>query len=519
MPADTSTIETQVLVIGGGATGTGIARDLALRGVTCIVAERRDLNAGASGANHGLLHSGARYVSGDLTIAAECRREAELIKQLAPHCIEDTGGLFVAVEGDDETYIADFPDLCAKAGIPVATVPVADALEMEPRLSPKLIAAYQVADATIDPFRLSLENMSQAQQSGSMLLRNTPVVAFRKKRGRIHETVLQRRHNREKVVVRAEQVINASGAWAGQVAALAGAAIDMVYAKGSLLILDARISQRVINRLRPSSNADILVPGGTVSILGTTSVAIDNLDDVRPTIGEIDAIIAEARAMLPVLSEVRCLRAYSGVRPLVGSGEGDTRQISRGFVLLDHADHKLENFITITSGKLTTYRLMAEKTVDLVCARLGVTTPCQTHTQPLALTPACQWTKPGLAPRVWMQSEPPRDMLLCECEMVPKGAIDSIADALGLVGDRADLKAIGLRSRVGKGTCQGVFCGVRMAAYLYNRGMYTGDEGLVDLRAFLKGRWKGIRPVLWGPALAQEELQEALHCGFFSLEL
>jgi len=314
MPADTSTIETQVLVIGGGATGTGIARDLALRGVTCVVAERRDLNAGASGANHGLLHSGARYVSGDLTIAAECRREAELIKQLAPHCIEDTGGLFVAVEGDDETYIADFPDLCAKAGIPVATVPVVDALEMEPRLSPKLIAAYRVADATIDPFRLSLENMSQAQQSGSVLLRNTPVVAFRKKRGRIHETVLQRQHNREKIVVRADQVVNASGAWAGQVAALAGAAIDMVYAKGSLLILDDRISQRVINRLRPSSNADILVPGGTVSILGTTSVAIENLDDVRPP-------LERSMRLLPKPAPCcRCYPKYAVCGPIPVSG-------------------------------------------------------------------------------------------------------------------------------------------------------------------------------------------------------
>lgn len=519
MAGNPNYMRTRVLVIGGGATGTGIARDLALRGVTCIVAERRDLNAGASGANHGLLHSGARYVSGDLTIAAECRREAELIKQLAPHCIEDAGGLFVAVEGDDERYVADFPDLCAAAGISVTALSVADALEMEPRLSPRLIAAYQVADATVDPFRLSLENMSQAQQAGSVLLRNTPVVAFRRKSGRIHETVLQRRHTGEKIVIRADQVINASGAWAGQVAALAGVAMDMVYAKGSLLILDDRISQRVINRLRPSSNADILVPGGTVSILGTTSVAIDNLEDVRPTIGEIDAIIAEAQAMLPVLTEARCLRAYAGVRPLVGSGEGDARQISRGFVLLDHADHKLENFATIAGGKLTTYRLMAEKTVDLVCTRLGVTTPCQTHSRPLALTPACQWTKPGMAPRIWLQSQAPRDMLLCECEMVPKGAVDSIADAMGMVGDRADLKAIGLRSRVGKGTCQGVFCGVRTVAYLYNRGMYSGDEGLVDLRAFLKGRWKGIRPVLWGPSLAQEELQEALHCGFFSLEL
>jgi glycerol-3-phosphate dehydrogenase len=314
--------------------------------------------------------------------------------------------------------------------------------------------------------------------------------------------------------------VNATGAWARRVASLAGASIEMVYAKGSLLILNSRISQRVINRLRPSSNADILVPGGTVSILGTTSVRIDDLDDIRPTIAEVDTIIEEAKAMLPVLPGTRYLRAYAGVRPLIGSGGGgDSRKISRGFVLLDHTDAGLENFITITGGKLTTYRLMAEKAADLVCARLGVTVACRTRSQPLPATPACQWTEPGLAPRMWLKRKPPRDMLLCECEMVPREAVDSIVDAMDGVGARAGLKAIGLRSRLGKGTCQGVFCGVRTVAYLYNSGVYNGDEGLAELRAFLRGRWKGIRPVLWGTSIEQEALQEALHCGFFSLEL
>ena len=513
-------LRTRVLVIGGGATGTGIARDLALRRISCIVAERRDINSGASGANHGLLHSGARYVSGDMAIAAECRREAELLKQLAPHCIENTGGLFIAVKGDDEKYIADFPGLCARAGIPVSRIDTRDAAEMEPELSREIIGAYRVEDATIDPFRLSLENMAQAQAAGSVLLRNFETVRFRKKGARICETVLRNGLTGEDIIVEADQIVNATGAWARKVAFLAGASIEMIYAKGSLLILNSRISRRVINRLRPSSNADILVPGGTVSILGTTSIRVDNLDDIRPTVEEVDTIIAEAKAMLPVLAGTRYLRAYAGVRPLVGSGKGgDSRKISRGFVLLDHAEDGLDNFITITGGKLTTYRLMAEKAADLVCARLGVTAPCLTRLQPLPATRACQWTEPGLAAKIWLKNNPPRDRLLCECEMVPREAVDSIVGSMGMIDDRAGLKAIGLRSRLGKGTCQGVFCGVRTVAYLYNRGVYNGDEGLVELRAFLKGRWKGIRPILWETSQVQEALQEALHCGFFSLEL
>ena len=173
-------LNTQVLIIGGGVTGTGLARDLALRGVTCALVEQGDINAGASGANHGLLHSGARYVSSDPGSAAECHTEGTLLKQLAPHCIEDTGGLFVAVEGDDEKYVADFPDLCARCKIPLQALDLKEARELEPALSEKLIAAYSVRDASIDPFKLSMENMAQAQALGSTLLRFTKVVGFEK---------------------------------------------------------------------------------------------------------------------------------------------------------------------------------------------------------------------------------------------------------------------------------------------------------------------------------------------------
>jgi glycerol-3-phosphate dehydrogenase len=86
-------LKAQVLIIGAGITGTDVARDLALRGVQCIVVEEGDINAGASGANHGLLHSGGRYVSSDQGSAIECREEGELLKRLAPHCNEGTSGL------------------------------------------------------------------------------------------------------------------------------------------------------------------------------------------------------------------------------------------------------------------------------------------------------------------------------------------------------------------------------------------------------------------------------------------
>jgi glycerol-3-phosphate dehydrogenase len=515
-----TTLETQVLIIGGGVTGTGLARDLALRGVKCILVEQNDINAGASGANHGLLHSGGRYVFSDPGSAAECRDEAELLKQLAPQCIEDTGGLFVAVEGDDEKYVADFPQLCSRCKIPVKEIDPHQACELEPCLSEKLIAAFMVEDASIDPFKLSMENISQAQQLGSSLLRFTEVVGFERNKRRIQATRLLDKVTGHKFLIEAEQVVNASGAWAGLIAGLAGVDVDILYSQGSLLITHNRITQRVVNRLRPSASADILVPGGTVSILGTTSVRIDSLDDVHPTVEEVDAIVSEAAAMIPVLETTRYIRAYAGVRPLVGSqSAGDDRSVSRGFALLDHAEDGLDNFTTISGGKLTTYRLMAEKTADLVCQRLGVTRPCKTRTDSLPEAQPVQWTQPGLAPKLWLKHHDPEDILLCECEMVPKSAVDAIIASIHEQNGQPDLKSIGLRSRVGKGACQGTFCGVRISAYMYDQGLLDANQCLKNLAEFLSQRWKGQHPILWDRQLVQSEFLEAMHCGFFGLEL
>jgi glycerol-3-phosphate dehydrogenase len=513
-------LKTQVLIIGGGSTGTGIARDLALRGVQCILAEYHDINAGASGANHGLLHSGGRYVFTDQGSAKECREEGELLKRLAPHCIEDTGGLFVAVEGDDEKYVADFPHLCAQCHIPVQELDVKEARELEPVLSDKLIAAYLVADASIDPFKLSMENIAQAQARGSTLLRFAKVVGFQISKKKIRATRLRNIITGEELIIEADQVVNATGAWAGDVAGLAGAAIDIVYSKGSLIVTHNRITDRVINRLRPSASADILVPGGTVSILGTTSIRIDKLDQIYPTVEEVDAMVGEAVKMIPALETVRYIRAYAGVRPLVGSrSASDDRGISRSFALIDHCEDGLENFATISGGKLTTFRLMAEKTADLVCRRMGISRPCLTRTQPLAITQPAKWTQPGLAPKLWLKHHEPEDILLCECEMVPKSAVDAIIDSIRKQNGRPDLKAIALRSRIGKGACQGTFCGVRVTSYMFDQGELETEESLSNLRDFLSQRWKGQHPTLWDKQLVQAELLEALYCGFFGLEL
>ena len=230
--------------------------------------------------------------------------------------------------------------------------------------------------------------------------------------------------------------------------------------------------------------------------------------------------MSEAAAMIPVLETTRYIRAYAGVRPLVGSqSAGDDRSVSRGFALLDHALDGVNNFVTISGGKLTTYRLMAEKTADLICQRLGISAPCKTRTDVLPEAQPAQWTQPGLAPKLWLKDNDPEDILLCECEMVPKSAVDAIIASIQEQNGQPDLKSIGLRSRIGKGACQGTFCGVRVSTYMYDRGLLEPGQCLKNLGEFLNQRWKGQHPILWDRQLIQSEFLEAMHCGFFGLEL
>jgi len=244
------------------------------------------------------------------------------------------------------------------------------------------------------------------------------------------------------------------------------------------------------------------------------------VDAGRATVDEVDTIIDDASEMLPILSSTRYIRAYAGVRPLISKDSlNDDHSISRGFELLDHAKDGLKNFITIAGGKLTLYRRMAEKASDLVCQRLGTTAACRTQTDSLPDTSHCRWTEPGVSPRFWIKELRSADMLLCECEMVPKSVIDDIIDTLHKQKIKPTLGAISRRSRIGKGPCQGAFCSLWMTAYLSSANCADAKEALDDLRRFSQERWRGQRPVLWNQQLIQAELNEAVHCGFFSFEL
>lgn len=525
-----------VIVIGGGATGAGTARDCAKRGLKVLLIERFDFTAGATGRNHGLLHSGARYAVTDHESAEECIKENMILRKIAAHCVEETGGLFVTLPEDDLAYQKTFIEACHSAGINAKELDPKDVIRMEPAVNPDIIGAVSVPDGAIDPFRLTTANVLDARLHGADVLTYHEVVGLLQENGTVIGVRTRSTVSGEESEYRSRIVVNAGGIWSHGIALQAGITINMFPAKGALLIFGHRVNNMVINRCRKPADADILVPGDTISLIGTTSSRIpyDQCDNMEVTKEEVDLLLDQGCQLVPSLAWTRILRAYAGVRPLIADDSDPTgRKISRGIVCLDHATRDgVEGFITISGGKLMTYRLMAETAADMVCRKLGVDAKCTTHIDPLPgsgpleETPsankkhiialgtgqiAARERHGSLSTNIRYDSEAD-DALVCECEQVSVGEIKYAIDSLH-VNNLVNLRR---RTRLGMGTCQGGICASRAAAILGAK--YGNDRAIDDLRSFLQERWKGILPVAWGRALVESYFTSWIYEGVCGME-
>ncbi len=519
-----------VIVIGGGITGAGTARDCAMRGLSVLLVERYDFTYGATGRNHGLLHSGARYAVTDGESAEECIKENMTLRKIARHCVDETDGLFITLPEDDLAYQAKFVESCLKAGIRADVIDPAEARRLEPAVNPTLIGAVRVPDASVDPFRLTTANVVDARLHGADTLTYHEVTELIVEQNRCVGVKLRNNHNGEMSEVRASLTINAAGIWGHLVAKQAGITVNMFPAKGALLIFGHRVNNMVINRCRKPANADILVPDDTVCVIGTTSdrVPFEECDHMKVTPEEVEILMAEGEKLAPSLATTRILRAYAGVRPLVASDNDPSgRSISRGIVCLDHETRDgMAGFITITGGKMMTYRLMAEIATDLACKKLNVDKKCETATTPL----------PGSEPRNEEQykiysysqkaaegrhgtltTEVPSgnsedDSLVCECEEVTVGEVKYAINKLHV----HNLINLRRRTRVGMGTCQGELCACRAACVLGKESGDTAKSG-ADLADFINERWKGMMPVAWGDTLREAQLTATIYQGLCGL--
>ena len=551
-------IDTEVLVIGGGATGTGVAWDASLRGLKTVLVERRDLTHGTTGRYHGLLHSGGRYVVKDPVSARECIAENMTLRKTHTQCIEDTGGFFVVTPEDAEhepDYGDKFVAACAETGVPCTEISIKEALRREPLLNPRSARVFVVPDGTADSFYATHATAQAARQAGAQILTYHEVVDLIIEGGdgerRVVGAHVRDVADGEDVEIHADITISATGAWANVVAHMAGVSISVIPGKGTMVAMNHRLVNTVLNRCKMPSDGDIIVPVHTVAVIGTTDERVTDPENLRIQPWEVQLMLDEGDKLVPGISNARVVRAWAGVRPLYQEEYGGaSRDATRQFALLDHKErHNIAGFLTITGGKWTTFRLMAEKTVDRACEHLGVERRSTTAATPV---PGVEQGYYWLGHRLQeVEEKHLQGELICECELVTRTMLENAARAnptITLDDLRRDV-------RLGMGPCQGGFCTYRAVGVLHEMGTWRNDirdkdmpwdvselqspahnlapltgptsngreAKLIEnpnllLRDFLQERWKGVTPILWGRQLKQERLDELIYLSIMNVD-
>lgn len=481
----------ELAVIGGGATGAGAFWDASARGIKTVLLEKEYPAYGATGRCHGLLHSGARYLVQDLHTALECAAENKIVAKIAAGAVENTGGYFLQLN-DDAGYRDKWLAAAAANDFPYREVSLSEFQASEPLITIKPQRVYWVDDKTVDPFKLAVALIQGGLQHGGHYKGKHEVTGIARQRNSYLLSCLD--HSTGTVrVLQARAILNAAGAWAGKIVRYVGLDIPIAYSRGTLYVFNTVLNKKVLNILRFPNDGDILVPGKSVSIYGTTAVQAGSPDEQLASAGEMVYLNDKMAEFGLNPAEHRILRMYAGIRPLLGTGSEDGRELKRSFRVINHEQHGYPGFVSVVGGKLTTFRLMAESALDLIARHLGVNTPCKTREQVL---PALFAAEDGAS-------------LICECEnkRMPSPGAD-LWDQPGWA--ETVFKAL----RYGMGTCQGSFCFYRYFSQSSLRDLQKSQKVLRDV---LCERRQGMYP--WsGENLGGLEIQRCLYNLNFSLK-
>jgi len=372
----------KIIVIGGGATGCGVARDLLLRGYQTILVESGNLGSGTSSRSHGMLQSGARYAVTETSFAAECFKERNIISKIFPEAVDLIGGLFISLPHDPKDYPEQFLTCCKLAKIPTKEISIREVLKNEKELNKNISRAFHVPDALIYPSRLFNLLSKEIKAYGGKILTNHQVISIKQTNNSVCSVEVS--HNGVKNNIKCDGIINAAGPWSGKVAKLINQNIDLQLTRGCGIFFSGKLVSQAINRCRIPNNNDIMCPSGKESLWGTTSEVVLDPDTPQTRSDEINELLQGAEEIFPNIKNHQSFRTWSGVRPL-GKPKNINKNLPlpRSHIVIDHEETGLKNFLSVCGGALTTHRLMAEDAVNKLGNKFNINIKCSSHTTPL----------------------------------------------------------------------------------------------------------------------------------------
>jgi glycerol-3-phosphate dehydrogenase len=397
--ADATAGEVDVLVVGAGATGAGVALDAASRGLSVVLVDRGDLASGTSSRSTKLIHGGLRYLENyEIGLVREGVTERELLQQLAPHLVRPMDFVFPVLPDTERVRLM---------GLGLTTYDVlagwrnvrrhdrisaTDAIALAPALRASgLVRAYVYGDCATDDARLVLAVVQEARRFGAVVLTYCEAKGLLlDAEGTVRGARVVDRLGGTDLEIRARHVVNATGVWVDRLMSAADAAHRPAVqpSKGvHLVVPHDRLPLVGASVLLPSQQGDgrlmFTIPWGRQTIVGTTDTAHDaGLDDIAVEQRDVDYVLAAANALFRTgLQETDVVGAWAGVRPLLrgSDADGGVGDLSRRHRLVEGTG----GLLTITGGKLTTYRRMAKDVVDTIVRRDGRRAGCRTDRIPL----------------------------------------------------------------------------------------------------------------------------------------
>ena len=525
-----------LIIIGGGVNGAGIARDASLRGLRVALFDQADLGAGTSGASSGMIHGGVRYLEYDRDVTRLSCLDSGYIQAIAPHLLFRIPFVVPFLEWTPQARILhelayvffqaydQFQPL--KRGKKAAKLDGDEVRRIEPGIHPATIGAVTFDEWAINVFRLCALNALDAQRYGAEIHLYHRVESFvREPAGRVLGVRVRDLRTGRAREVRGRLTFNAAGPWAGRLAAQAGAEVKLRPGKGIHLVYDRRLVNYAIVATAADGRQVFIEPYGQETWIGTTDDDYyGDPGEVQATHDEVSYLIEAIETVFPSIRRHRVVRTFAGVRPTLHHYGVQEDALSRAHRVFDHEAEGVAGLMSMGGGKLAAYRQMSENAVDDVCAKLRIDARCTTHVSKLPggeRTPEprevarsadidvyaaarmvhrhgghCEQIVERIARR------PEERRIVCVCEPVTEAEVRYVIEN-EWVSTLEDLRR---RTHCGGGACQGARCARRAAwilATMRGGGAAHAEQLVAD---FVTARWREQAPVLGHGALPQTEL-------------
>lgn len=375
-----------VIVIGGGVNGTGVARDAALRGLRVALFERNDIAFGASGNSSGMIHGGPRYLTMNPDVTYTSCLDSGYIQRIAPHLLFRAPFILPVTRHAASKTELDLLDAFfdvydryqpLKRGKPHTRLDGEELRRLEPGLRGDFEGGVTFDEWGIDGVRLCVANAQDAAEHGAdVFVPHTVTGLLRGEDGSVRGVSHVDRRSGRSGRATARRVVNATGAWGpltAELALLPTGAVRLRPGKGVHLYFDRRLSNYAIMVKAIDGRRVFIEPWQNTSVIGTTDDDYyGDLDQVYATTDEAAYLLEAIARVFPIVNQARLIGTWSGVRPTLYEWGKAEDALSREHEIVDHARHGAAGLYSMLGGKLASYRLFAEEMTDLLCRQLSL---------------------------------------------------------------------------------------------------------------------------------------------------